>query len=145
MKMKNKHIWLSILILIIFLSLWGIFFFRDGVWNKINNNTINLDAINSDTINSEKPIKTIYVDVRTVEEYNQWHLKDSINYPLDKILSAKTSSELPFDINDNILLYCRSWNRSWQALKKMEELGFNNLTNLWGYNDLKNKWYEVIE
>ena len=134
MKMKNKHIWLSILI--IFLSLWGIFFFRDGVWNKINNNT---------TINSEKPIKTIYVDVRTVEEYNQWHLKDSINYPLDKILSAKTSSELPFDINDNILLYCRSWNRSWQALKKMEELGFNNLTNLWGYNDLKNKWYEVIE
>ena len=62
----------------------------------------------------------IIIDVRTKEEYNELHIKDSINIPYDEI--NKNS-----DINKNktILVYCRSGKRSNMAYQTLNSLGYD--------------------
>lgn len=65
------------------------------------------------------------VDVRSPLEYESGHVKGSINIPLDQIpqkLSLLKNKE-------NIIVFCRSGNRSSQAKKMLEKLGFKNVEN----------------
>ncbi len=72
----------------------------------------------------------IIVDVRTEEEYNISHLKDSINIPYDEI-----DKSIKLDKNKIILVYCKSGTRS--------KIAYNNLTNL-GYKVYDLGSYEEI-
>jgi rhodanese-related sulfurtransferase len=70
--------------------------------------------------------KSIIVDVRTLEEWNDdGHASCTVNIPLNE-LSTKLDSLRDYD---NILVVCRSGNRSAQAKSMLEEAGFNNVTN----------------
>jgi rhodanese-related sulfurtransferase len=65
------------------------------------------------------------VDVRTPEEFGGSHLKGSVNIPLDSI---------PFQLEKfkdkkNIIVFCRSGNRSGQAKFILEQNGIANVTN----------------
>ena len=65
------------------------------------------------------------VDVRTPEEFEGSHLKGSVNIPLDSI---------PFQLEKfkdkkNIIVFCRSGNRSGQAKFILEQNGITNVTN----------------
>lgn len=62
----------------------------------------------------------IFVDVRTIEEYNESHIVGAINIPYDKI-----NKNINLDKDKIIFVYCRSGNRS--------RVAYNTLTNL-GYN-----------
>lgn len=67
------------------------------------------------------------IDVRTPEEFAQGHLEGAINIDLN---SADFKSQIEaLDKNGTYTLYCRSGNRSGQALTIMSEAGFANLSN----------------
>ena len=73
----------------------------------------------------------VVIDVRTTEEYLSGHIAGSVNadyYNKEKF--AKFLNSL--DKDKKYLVYCRSGNRSEQAMKIMEDKGFSFVTNLDG-------------
>ncbi len=62
----------------------------------------------------------ILVDVRSVEEYNESHLVDAINIPHDTI-----DENVDLDKSKDILVYCKSGNRSNMARVSLEKLGYS--------------------
>ena len=65
------------------------------------------------------------VDVRTPGEFAEGHVKGSVNIPLDKVVP-----ELPkFKNKKNIIVFCRSGNRSGQAKSILEQNGITNVVN----------------
>lgn len=65
------------------------------------------------------------VDVRTPAEFAESHVPGSVNIPLDKIPSQLAR----FKGKDNIVVFCRSGNRSSQAKAILERNGFKNVVN----------------
>ncbi len=61
----------------------------------------------------------IVVDVRTEDEYNEGHVKDSLNIPYDEI-----DENVDLDKDKTILVYCRSGKRSKIAYDNLKELGY---------------------
>jgi len=74
---------------------------------------------------------TIILDVRTPDEYKTGHLSGSINLDFNNRTSF-TNSLKSLDKNKTYLVYCRSGNRSSQAVDLMAEQGFTDLVNLEG-------------
>ncbi|MDO4779135.1 MAG: rhodanese-like domain-containing protein [Tissierellia bacterium] len=73
------------------------------------------------------------VDVRTFEEYSEGHIKNSQLLPLDTLTY---NAEKKLKKENLIILYCRSGNRSGQAQKYLEKLGYTSL-NAGGINSYK--------
>ena len=89
-------------------------------------------------LDNEKDI--ILLDVRTKEEYETGHIKDSVLVPVDN-LKVEVEKELK-DKEALIFVYCRSGNRSVTAANILIELGYKNVFNLGGIKD----WpYEVVK
>lgn len=65
------------------------------------------------------------VDVRTPGEFAGGHVKGSVNIPLDKVATQLGK----FKDKKNIVVFCRSGNRSSQAKSILEQYGFKNVTN----------------
>lgn len=71
---------------------------------------------------------TVVLDVRTPEEHAQGHLEGSVLLDLN---GGDFQEALPtLDPEAEYVVYCRSGNRSGQAISLMEQAGFENLTNL---------------
>ncbi len=79
--------------------------------------------------------KDIILDVRTPEEVAAGSIKNSINIDFRK--ENFKSEILKLAKNATYKLYCRSGNRSGQALQLMKELGFKNLQNLGSLEDAR--------
>lgn len=71
---------------------------------------------------------TFLLDVRTQEEWNEYHAPDTTLIPLDE-LPARLS-ELPRD--KEIVVVCRSGNRSQQGRDILLEAGFTQVTSMAG-------------
>ena len=65
----------------------------------------------------------IILDVRTQEEYDSGHIKNSVCLPNENIISEPDI--LP-DKSQEILVYCRSGNRSKQAAQKLADMGYES-------------------
>jgi rhodanese-related sulfurtransferase len=65
------------------------------------------------------------VDVRTPEEFAEGNVKESTNIPLDQVAVNLDK----FKGKENIVVFCRSGNRSGQAKNILEQNGFTNVTN----------------
>ena len=74
----------------------------------------------------------IIVDARTEGEYMTGHIPGAICIPNESI-GTKMPEELP-DLDQLILVYCRSGNRSKQAAKKLAEIGYTNIKEFGGIN-----------
>ena len=72
----------------------------------------------------------IILDVRTKEEYDEKHIPGAILIPNENI-----KDEPPADFNAEILVYCRSGNRSAQAAKKLIDMGYTEVYDFGGIND----------
>lgn len=81
--------------------------------------------------------KGIWIDVRTPEEFKEGHLKDAVNIPVDQI-GTRIGSVSP-DKSAPVNLYCRSGRRSEAALQELKKMGYTNVTNHGGYQDLLQK------
>lgn len=65
------------------------------------------------------------VDVRSPMEFASGSAKGAVNIPLDQV--AQRLAE--FQGKDNIVVFCRSGNRSGQAKHILEQNGIQNVTN----------------
>ena len=75
----------------------------------------------------------IILDVRTSEEYREKQIPGAINIP-NETIGTEDIPELP-DMEQLILVYCRSGNRSKQASEKLVKLGYTNIVEFGGIND----------
>jgi len=76
----------------------------------------------------------LYVDVRTDEEWAEWHIDWAIHLTLADVEAGKTEI-LPKD--KELRVYCRSGRRSAQAIEALKKQGFTNLVNAWWMKDIK--------
>jgi rhodanese-related sulfurtransferase len=74
----------------------------------------------------EKKKKLTIVDVRTISEYNEGHIENAINLPVQEL--SDRLDEL--NKNDELLIYCRTGNRSSTAVDILSNAGFNKIFHM---------------
>ena len=74
----------------------------------------------------------IIVDVRRQDEYDEGHIPGAILIPNESITDKKPE-ELP-DLNQIVLVYCRSGRRSKEASQKLADMGYTNVYEFGGIN-----------
>lgn len=79
--------------------------------------------------------KTVWIDVRSVEEYQEDHMDNTENIPHTEI--AARIADLGLDKDADIKLFCRSGVRAGLALTALEELGYTNVENVGGIADAR--------
>lgn len=72
------------------------------------------------------------VDVRSPGEFADGNVKGSVNIPLDQVQNQLAK----FKGKNNIVVFCRSGNRSGQAKAILEQNGFDNVTNAGTWKDV---------
>lgn len=75
----------------------------------------------------------VILDVRTLEEYDEKHIPGAVVIP-NETITKEPLKELP-DLEQEILVYCRSGNRSRQAAEKLIEAGYTNVYDFGGINE----------
>ena len=89
----------------------------------------------------EKP-NLVILDVRTVSEYVEGHIEGAINIPVQE-LEDKIDE---ISKNDEFLVYCRTGNRSSQAVSILESSGFTKIFHMdEGITGWKNAGYPIIQ
>lgn len=82
----------------------------------------------------------LIVDVRTEPEFKAGHIKNAINIP-NEAIEYEPPKELP-DMEQTILVYCRSGHRSIHSSLKLHFLGYKNIYEFGGINT----WpYEIVK
>ena len=75
----------------------------------------------------------VIVDVRRQDEYDEGHIPGAILIPNESI-DAEPPAALP-DMNQVILVYCRSGRRSKEAAQKLFDMGYRNVYEFGGIID----------
>ena len=75
-----------------------------------------------------------WIDVRTPEEYAQGHVKGAINIPFEEIGGQINS--IARDVDSDVRVYCRTGRRSGIAKDTLNGMGYANVINEGGYEDL---------
>lgn len=73
--------------------------------------------------------KPTILDVRTPEEYAGTHIPGSVNLPIDDL--EQRIAAVAKDKSQPLVVHCQSGGRSARAKKKLETLGYTNVTD-WG-------------
>ncbi|MDA0346401.1 MAG: rhodanese-like domain-containing protein [Verrucomicrobia bacterium] len=81
-----------------------------------------------------KKTDEVWIDVRTLEEFDSGHLEEAFHIPHEQI--ADCISEVTANKDAIIHLYCRSGGRAGRAKTALEELGFINVLNDGGYEEI---------
>lgn len=71
----------------------------------------------------------ILVDVRSEDEYNEGYIDGALLLPVDSI-NEDSASEVIESKDSTVIVYCRSGNRSSQALQILNDLGYENVYDL---------------
>lgn len=87
--------------------------------------TITTNEVN----NLKNDLNVAIIDVRTISEYASGHIENAMNIPLDKI---GTIEDTISDKNKKIIVYCRSGNRSKEAVEQLLKLGYTNVYDMKG-------------
>lgn len=70
---------------------------------------------------------TVWIDVRTADEYAEAHLPAAVNIPHETI--AEHIAQYAPDKETQVVLYCRSGRRADAAKKSLEQLGYRRVIN----------------
>ncbi len=79
----------------------------------------------------------IWIDVRTLEEFQEQHVSEAVNIGFEDILAGVT--EAGIDKGAEILLYCGSGRRAGIAQDTLEREGYTNVVNVGGLEDALNR------
>lgn len=74
----------------------------------------------------------VILDVRTEEEFTEGHIPDAVLLP-DYEIAERAEEMLP-DMEQIILVYCRSGNRSKRAAETLAQMGYINVKEFGGIN-----------
>ena len=80
---------------------------------------------------------SILIDVRTREEWDAGFIEGATHIPLNNL--ALEINKYVINDKEEILLYCRSGNRSGKAKLLLNSLGYTNVKNLGGINDISQR------
>lgn len=84
--------------------------------------------------------QTVYLDVRTQEEWDAGHIKGAVHMDLARLQAG----ELPNISQDaNVQVYCRSGNRARAAVQILEGQGFRSVVNRGGLEGLHSEGYPL--
>jgi len=134
-KNKNINIWLILGGLVI-ISLAVIFGFSQ---NTADTTTLALE-VNVEDAYQMRENGAFVLDVRELSEWEDGHIPDATLIPLGELESRM--NEIPTD--QEVLIVCRSGNRSAQARDILKDAGFTNVTSMaGGMNQWVAKSYEV--
>lgn len=92
-------------------------------------NLFQANDINAGVEEYQKTPNAKLIDVREKDEYAAGHIPASINIPLSKIESAQ--GEIT-DLDTPLFVYCRSGNRSGQAVAWLKQVGYRKVKNIGG-------------
>lgn len=90
-----------------------------------NYKTVDVDTVYKAINNSN----VVILDVRTVEEYNEGHIMNAINIPIDDI------DTINIEKDKTIYIYCASGNRSKMATNKLIDMGYTDVYDMGGINN----------
>lgn len=82
----------------------------------------------------------LIVDVRSKEEWDAGHLEQAIHIPHTEI--ADQIGEHTADKNQKIIVYCKVGGRAGMAKESLEKLGFVDVENAGGFDDVKTRFGE---
>ena len=77
--------------------------------------------------------EAVILDVRTQEEYDSGHIKGAVLLPVDAITEESAREVIPIK-ETQVLVYCRSGNRSVTASKVLAQLGYTEVYEFGGIN-----------
>ena len=83
------------------------------------------------------PDNAVLLDVRQADEFNAGHIDGAVLVPHDMI--AEKIGAVVLDKNTPVYIYCRSGRRSAIAVEAMRKLGYTNLTDLGGMDEVKKR------
>jgi len=83
------------------------------------------------------------LDVRTIEEYKEGHLKDATLIPVQSL--SQNLAMLKSSKDKKILVYCRSGNRSISASRILESNGFTPINVKGGILNLQSAGITVVK
>lgn len=109
-----------------------IIFMLCGCSNSSDNGLISYMDAKEKIINNN----AILLDVRTIEEYNLEHIEGAILLDVNNINKEEVASVVS-SFDTEIIVYCQSGNRSSQAKKLLEDLGYTNVYDLGAINNWK--------
>lgn len=89
-----------------------------------------IEEVNQNTLLNMEKGTHIIVDVRTKQEYQEGHVPNAINIPLQKLQADFKPAVLSKD--KTLVLYCRSGYRAGKAAKILQDNGYTNLVHLDG-------------
>ena len=99
-------------------------------------NLFQVNDINAGVEEYQKTPHAKLIDVREEDEYAAGHIPASINIPLSKIESAQ--GEIT-DLDTPLFVYCRSGNRSGQAVAWLKQAGYSKVQNIGGIANYSGK------
>lgn len=82
--------------------------------------------------------RTVWIDVRSLDEYNEDHIANTEHIPHTEI--AAQISDLDLDKSTPIKVFCRSGVRAGIALTALEDLGYTNVENVGGIADARERY-----
>lgn len=71
------------------------------------------------------------IDLREPHEFEAGHIKGSVNVPLSTFKAGMRLKEIP-NVNEKVLLVCRSGVRSEKAARILVESGYKKVYNMYG-------------
>lgn len=99
-------------------------------------NLFQANDINAGVEEYQKTPRAKLIYVREEDEYAAGHIPASINIPLSKIESAQ--GEIT-DLDTPLFVYCRSGNRSGQAVAWLKQAGYSKVKNIGGIANYRGK------
>ena len=97
-------------------------------------------AISVDQAYEKYQAGAFVLDVRTQQEWDEYHAPNTTLIPLDQLVSRL--NEIPRD--KEIVVVCRSGNRSQQGRDLLPEAGFQQVTSMTGgLNEWRSKGYPI--
>lgn len=81
---------------------------------------------------------TIVIDVRSKEEWDTGHVETAVHIPHTEI--ADRIGEVTEDKDAKIVVYCKVGGRAGIAKESLEGLGFTNVENGGGFDDVKDRF-----
>ena len=131
---------LALVVALLLLVGWGL---KSCQTPKVDNETTEVSEVNElgyTQIPQELAIEMmkaddglVVVDVRTQEEFDGGHIPGAICIPNESIVDAQPA-ELP-DLDQTILVYCRSGRRSKEAAQKLADMGYTEVYEFGGIID----------
>lgn len=121
----------------VILPLFAVFLLVSACQSKESTQTTNQE-MHTETVTQNQ--SEVWIDVRSKEEFDSGHLQNALHIPHEEI-GGKIAQLVP-NKSAKINLYCRSGRRAEIAKKTLTDLGYQNVVNQGGYEDLRKKGYQ---